>query len=74
MILVLPRRRIRADATALLALVGVEPARAVTWEATGGTVEALGSYTDGSGRAFAKFTPDGVGVVTVTATFGAADA
>jgi hypothetical protein len=67
---VLPGRRIRQDATAILVLHGAEPARAVAWEATGGTVEALGTYTDGVGRAFAIFTPAVDGEATVTATVG----
>lgn len=69
MIRVLPKR-IRADATALVALVGVAPDLAVDWSATSGTITPLTTVTDAQGRAFARWTPSAEGAATITAAYG----
>jgi hypothetical protein len=70
MIRVLPRR-IRAEATALVALVSAPPSRSVDWTCSAGTITPLSTHTDATGRAFALWTPAGEGAATVGATYGA---
>ena len=60
--------QVRADATSLLVFIG--PAnRSGVWSLVGsGTLDAITNYTDGQGRAYAKYTPGNVGD-TVTVSF-----
>lgn len=61
----------RIDATSVLVLTGAPPARVVSWSSTSGTVTPLATRTDGSGRAFAVFTPASEGAVTIEVEYGA---
>lgn len=70
MIRVLPRR-VRIDATALVALVGAPPDRSVEWTSSSGALVPFTSTTDKHGRAFALWTPGTEGAATVGATYRA---
>lgn len=65
-------QQVRADATSLLVFIG--PANStVSWTLTGsGTLTAISTFTDGQGRAYAKYTPGSPGdTPTVSVTYGA---
>lgn len=63
---------VHADSTALVVYQG-EPNRSVSWSLIGsGTLQPLSSYTDGSGRAGARYIPGNTGeTVTIGVTAGA---
>lgn len=64
-------RRVRADATALIVLVG-PPNRAVTWSLDGsGSLGVFSEYTDAQGRCYAIYSPGDAGdAPTISATYG----
>ena len=71
MLRVLPGNTTRLDGSLLLALVGVPAWRAVDWTCSSGLIEALNTYTNEEGRAFALWTPAAEGAATIGATYGA---
>jgi hypothetical protein len=65
-------QQVRADATSLLVFIG-PPDSAVSWSLTGnGTLTSISTFTDGQGRAYARYTPGSPGdTPTVTVDYGA---